>query len=111
MKGYLAQFMRWVTPCTSKASTENLKQRLLRVEHPQVCTRVNRLGKLGRSRNFWKFFYPQLQAVFPNHLSEVSLWEFYKAINKVERSFIRTDADEVTYNLHVMIRFDLSYRC
>jgi len=62
---------------------------------------------VGRSRNFWKFFYPQLQAVFPNHLSEVSLWEFYKAINKVERSFIRTDADEVTYNLHVMIRFDL----
>lgn len=62
---------------------------------------------VGRSRNFWKFFYPQLQTVFPTQLSEVSLWEFYKAINKVDRSLIRTDADEVTYNLHVMIRFDL----
>jgi carboxypeptidase Taq len=62
---------------------------------------------VGRSRNFWKFFYPQLQAVFPTQLSEVSLETFYRAINKVERSLIRTDADEVTYNLHVMIRFDL----
>lgn len=62
---------------------------------------------VGRSRNFWKFFYPQLQAVFPNQLNAVSLETFYRAINKVERSLIRTDADEVTYNLHVMIRFDL----
>lgn len=62
---------------------------------------------VGRSRNFWQFFYPQLQAVFKNQLSDVSLEEFYRAINKVERSLIRTDADEVTYNLHVMIRFDL----
>jgi len=109
MKGYLAQFMRWVTP-TSKA-TENLKQRLLRVEHPQVCTRVNRLWKTSWDVAATFGSSSILKAVFPNHLSEVSLWEFYKAINKVERSFIRTDADEVTYNLHVMIRFDLSYRC
>lgn len=62
---------------------------------------------VGRSRNFWKFFYPQLQTVFPQQLRQVSLETFYRAINKVERSLIRTDADEVTYNLHVMIRFDL----
>ena len=62
---------------------------------------------VGRSRNFWQFFYPQLQSVFPFQLSQVSLSNFYAAINKVERSLIRTDADEVTYNLHVMIRFDL----
>ena len=62
---------------------------------------------VGRSRNFWQFFYPRLQTVFPTQLSQVSLSEFYTAINKVERSLIRTDADEVTYNLHVMIRFDL----
>ncbi len=62
---------------------------------------------VGRSRNFWQFFYPQLQAVFPSQLGNVSLDKFYRAINKVERSLIRTDADEVTYNLHVMIRFDL----
>lgn len=62
---------------------------------------------VGRSRNFWQFFYPQLQAVFSKQLGNVSLETFYRAINKVERSLIRTDADEVTYNLHVMIRFDL----
>ncbi len=62
---------------------------------------------VGRSRPFWKFFYPQLQAQFPQQLGDVSLETFYRAINKVERSLIRTDADEVTYNLHVMIRFDL----
>ena len=62
---------------------------------------------VGRSRGFWQFFYPQLQAAFPHQLKDVSLETFYRAINKVVRSLIRTDADEVTYNLHVMIRFDL----
>ncbi|KJH71432.1 carboxypeptidase M32 [Aliterella atlantica] len=62
---------------------------------------------VGRSRNFWEFCYPQLQAAFPQQLKQVSLDTFYRGINKVERSLIRTDADEVTYNLHVMIRFDL----
>lgn len=62
---------------------------------------------VGRSRSFWHYFYPQLQAAFPAQLGNVSLDTFYRAINKVERSLIRTDADEVTYNLHVMIRFDL----
>lgn len=62
---------------------------------------------VGRSRHFWQFFYPQLQAIFKSQLRDVSLETFYRAINKVARSLIRTDADEVTYNLHVMIRFDL----
>jgi len=62
---------------------------------------------VGRSRGFWQFFYPQLQATSPSQLGAVPLETFYRAINKVERSLIRTDADEVTYNLHVMIRFDL----
>ena len=62
---------------------------------------------VGRSLGFWKFFYPQLVAAFPSQLSNVPLDTFYRAINKVGRSLIRTDADEVTYNLHVMIRFDL----
>ncbi|MCG3148547.1 MAG: Thermostable carboxypeptidase 1 [Verrucomicrobiae bacterium] len=61
---------------------------------------------VGRSRAFWEFFYPQLQATFPTQLKPVPLATFYRAINKVERSLIRTDADEVTYNLHVMLRFD-----
>ncbi len=62
---------------------------------------------VGRSRGFWEFFYPKLQVAFPEQLQRVSLDSFYRAINRVQRSLIRTDADEVTYNLHVMIRFDL----
>lgn len=62
---------------------------------------------VARSRGFWKHFYPRLQAHFPQQLGNVSQDAFYRAINKVERSLIRTDADEVTYNLHVMLRFDL----
>jgi carboxypeptidase Taq len=62
---------------------------------------------VGRSRGFWQHYYPQLQAAFPQQLGSVPLDRFYRAINKVQRSLIRTDADEVTYNLHVMLRFDL----
>jgi carboxypeptidase Taq len=62
---------------------------------------------VGRGRGFWEYFYPKLQTAFPLQLDDEPLDTFYRAINKVERSLIRTDADEVTYNLHVMIRFDL----
>ena len=66
------------------------------------------MGKHGRSQSrLLAHFYPALQASFPAQLGGVSLESFYRAINKVERSLIRTDADEVTYNLHVMMRFDL----
>jgi carboxypeptidase Taq len=62
---------------------------------------------VGRSRGFWEHYYPKLQVKFPKQLKDVSLDKFYRAINKVQPSLIRTDADEVTYNLHVMLRFDL----
>jgi carboxypeptidase Taq len=62
---------------------------------------------VGRSRGFWNYYYPKLQKVFPKQLKNTSQDTFYGAINKVEQSLIRTEADEVTYNLHVMIRFDL----
>jgi carboxypeptidase Taq len=62
---------------------------------------------VGKSRAFWSFFFPRLSSIFPAQLGSVTLADFYRAINKVEPSLIRTDADEVTYNLHVMIRFDL----
>jgi carboxypeptidase Taq len=61
---------------------------------------------VGRSLGFWQHYYPKLQAVFPAQLGQVPLDTFYRAVNKVQRSLIRTDADEVTYNLHVMLRFD-----
>lgn len=62
---------------------------------------------VGRSLGFWKHFYPKMQARFRTQLGGVRLEDFHRAINKVERSLIRVDADEVTYNLHVMLRFDL----
>jgi carboxypeptidase Taq len=62
---------------------------------------------VGRSRGFWEHYFPELQQRFPDQFAAVPLGEFYRAINKVERSLIRTDADEVTYNLHIMLRFRL----
>jgi len=62
---------------------------------------------VGRSLPFWKHFYPRLSELFPEILGNVSLEAFYKGINKVERSLIRVEADEATYNLHVMLRLEL----
>jgi len=62
---------------------------------------------VGRSRGFWEFCYSRLRETFPEQFASVPLETFYRAINKVVRSLIRTDADEVTYNLHIMMRFDL----
>lgn len=65
---------------------------------------------VSRSRPFWEHFYPELQATFPDQLGTVPLESFYRAVNAVRKSLIRTEADEVTYNLHVMIRFELELR-
>ena len=61
---------------------------------------------VGRSRGFWSHNYPALQKLFPEQLGRVPLDKFYRGINKVQKSLIRVEADEVTYNLHVMMRFD-----
>jgi carboxypeptidase Taq len=62
---------------------------------------------VGRSLPFWRGAYPRLQATFPEALGKVGLDEFYRAVNCVKPSFIRVEADEVTYNLHVIARFEL----
>ncbi|MEJ2287549.1 MAG: carboxypeptidase M32 [Deinococcales bacterium] len=62
---------------------------------------------VGRSRAFWEGAYAKLQRTFPQQFAGVPLDTFYAAINKVEPTFIRVEADEVTYNLHVMLRFEL----
>jgi carboxypeptidase Taq len=62
---------------------------------------------VGRSKDFWTFFYPKLKAGFPAQLENVSMEKFYKGINKVEPSLIRVEADEATYNLHIMLRMEL----
>jgi carboxypeptidase Taq len=62
---------------------------------------------VGRSRAFWRFFYPILQQIFHHQLRSVDVEQFYAAINCVKPSFIRVEADELTYNLHVMLRFEI----
>lgn len=62
---------------------------------------------IGRSRQFWSHYYPRLQEIFPDQLGNVATDEFYRAINKVEPSLIRVEADEATYNMHIMLRLEL----
>jgi len=62
---------------------------------------------VGRSLPFWRFFYPQLQEHFPEALGDVDLDEWFASVNWVHPSFIRVEADEATYNLHVILRFEL----
>ena len=62
---------------------------------------------IGRSYPFWQWIYPRLQEFFPSQLNNISLEAFYKGINKVQPSLIRVEADEATYNLHIMLRFEL----
>jgi carboxypeptidase Taq len=62
---------------------------------------------VGRSRPFWHANFRRLQELFPRQLGSVPVEDFYRAINKVQPSFIRVEADELTYNLHIMLRFEL----
>jgi len=62
---------------------------------------------VGRSMSFWNHFYPSFQAAFPEAVGDVDQDRFYRAINRVKPSFIRVDADEATYNLHIILRFEL----
>ena len=56
---------------------------------------------------FWKHFFPLARQAFPESLGDVSLTEFHFAVNRIEPSLIRVKADEVTYNLHILVRFEL----
>jgi carboxypeptidase Taq len=100
---------RPATRFTSRASTSRSRARPQfgriggRAREP-----VAAVGERGRPQpGFWEHFYPLLRDTFPDHFKAVPLETFYRAINKVAQSLIRTDADEVTYNLHIMMRFDL----
>lgn len=62
---------------------------------------------IGRSLPFWEFQYPLLQKIFPTQLNDISVDLFYRGINKVIPSLIRTEADELTYHFHVMIRYEI----
>jgi carboxypeptidase Taq len=62
---------------------------------------------VGRSRRFWDFWLPRLKKYFPAQLAGVDVETFYRAINRVQPSLIRVEADEVTYNLHIFLRFEI----
>jgi len=62
---------------------------------------------VGRSKEFWMYWYPTFQKYFPENLKDVSMEEFHRAINIVQPSFIRVNADEVTYGLHIILRFEI----
>ncbi|HUV15960.1 MAG TPA: carboxypeptidase M32 [Pelolinea sp.] len=62
---------------------------------------------IGRSRPFWNYFFPRLKEIFPSQLGNVDIETFYKGVNAVEPSLIRVEADEATYNLHIMLRLEM----
>lgn len=64
-------------------------------------------NQVGRGRAFWQHFFPRARQVFPTTLHDVSPDDFYFAINDVQMSFIRVEADEATYNLHILLRFEM----
>jgi carboxypeptidase Taq len=62
---------------------------------------------VGRSLPFWRWGYPHVQRLFPEQFGDVGLEDFHRAINKVQPSLIRIEADEATYSLHIILRFEL----
>jgi carboxypeptidase Taq len=62
---------------------------------------------VGRGLPFWKYFFPRARQAFPEALGKVTLGDFYLAVNHVEPTCNRVQADEVTYNLHILVRFEL----
>ena len=62
---------------------------------------------VGRSKEFWKFWYPKLEKSFPKNLKRKSMEDFYRSINTVQPSLIRVEADEVTYGMHIILRFEM----
>lgn len=62
---------------------------------------------VGKGRAFWEYLYPELQTRFPEPFAKISLEVFLDILNRVTPSFIRTESDEVTYNLHIIVRFEL----
>ncbi|MBD3258737.1 carboxypeptidase M32, partial [candidate division GN15 bacterium] len=87
---------RWGLPTTGTPS--------LAIHESQSRTWEN---IVGRSREFWIYCFPQLQGMFPKQTRGVRAEDIYGAVNYVTPSYIRVDADEATYNLHIMLRFEM----
>lgn len=63
--------------------------------------------RIARSLPFWKYYFPKLQKQFPSQLENTTLEQFYQALNIAKPTFIRVDSDEVSYNLHILLRFEI----
>ena len=94
--------------------SHQLPQHLERLPIGQACSlgiheSQSRLWEnlVGRSLPFWRHFYPRVQATYPELLADVDLDRFYAGVHKVKPDLIRIQADEVTYGMHVMLRFEL----
>ncbi len=64
-------------------------------------------NQVGRGRPFWNHFFPRAKALFSDVLGDVSETDWYRAVNRIEPSLIRTESDQATYNLHILLRFEL----
>jgi len=62
---------------------------------------------IGKSENFWRYFFPRLKRIFPQNFAKTEIKDIYGYVNAVRPSLIRTEADEVTYNLHIIMRFEI----
>ena len=98
------------TACTSTASTRRFERTLLaRGTSLGLHESQSRLWEnlVGRSRPFWSWFYPRLQETFPQQLGSVDEETWFRSINDITPSLIRIEADEASYNLHIILRFEL----
>ena len=96
--------------CTTRVSITATSARRWAIRSRSAFMRANRAcGKTAWAvrEPFWRFFYPMLQQTFHHQLRALDGEQFYAAINRVKPSLIRVEADELTYNLHIMLRFEI----
>jgi carboxypeptidase Taq len=97
-----AMYEQGINPAYERTSLENGTSLAVHESQSRMWENL-----VGRSLPFWEHFFPRLKKTFPAQLEGVGVKAFYKAINKVEPSLIRVNADEATYNLHIMLRLEL----
>lgn len=97
-----AMYEQGVNPSYERTSLENGASMAVHESQSRLWENL-----VGRSLPFWEHFYPDFKKTFPSQLDGVNVKSFYKAINQVEPSLIRVNADEATYNLHIMLRLEL----
>ncbi|HEY3267511.1 MAG TPA: carboxypeptidase M32 [Armatimonadota bacterium] len=101
-EGGHAMYEQNIRPSLSRTSLDSGASMMFHESQSRLWENI-----IGRSRAVIEHYFPLMRDTFPESLADVSADEFYRAVNRVEPSLIRVEADEVTYNLHIMLRFDL----